>query len=371
MLPGTQELAIEEKRRRALGSELGDLESENMMLRQLVYENDLKIRNMRLQMKTHVWEQQTAPVVAGVKEEKKEKFKYVAHCPKNDCNGYVNEKWRCGLCNQKTCGKCHQSKMSKKEKNYVAHVCKKDDVETAGLLAKDTKPCPGCSVPIFKIGGCSQMYCTSCHTAFDWATGAIETGTVHNPHYYEFQRQQNGGVAPRVRGDVRCGGAPDMWNIAQHFNTIKIPSKSYDWLYEARRLIDHIQYTELVRYPNNVGEGVHLDLRVKYLLNELDEKKWVAELKRREKKREKDRSIHLVLRMFVDTMSDMFANLTMATNADQISEVFVGMISLRDYVNQNLEKVGNRFGNKVPVITEKWGYSGVGAMNGNRRRRRV
>lgn len=93
MLPATQDLAIEERRRRCLGSELNDLESETAMLRQLVYENDLKIRNMKLQMKTHVWEQQTVPTVAGKEEEKKPKFKYIAHCPKNDCNGYVNEKW--------------------------------------------------------------------------------------------------------------------------------------------------------------------------------------------------------------------------------------------------------------------------------------
>ena len=49
------------------------------------------------------------------------------------------------------------------------------------------------------------MFCTACNDcAFDWVTGRIET-VIHNPHYYEFQRQRNAGQAPRVAGDILCG----------------------------------------------------------------------------------------------------------------------------------------------------------------------
>jgi len=49
------------------------------------------------------------------------------------------------------------------------------------------------------------MFCTACNDcAFDWVTGRIET-VIHNPHYYEFQRQLHGGQAPRVPGDILCG----------------------------------------------------------------------------------------------------------------------------------------------------------------------
>jgi hypothetical protein len=53
------------------------------------------------------------------------------------------------------------------------------------------------------------MFCTACNDcAFDWVTGRIET-VIHNPHYYEFQRQRNGGQAPRVAGDILCGREVD------------------------------------------------------------------------------------------------------------------------------------------------------------------
>lgn len=53
----------------------------------------------------------------------------------------------------------------------VNHVCKKEDIETAKLLKENTKPCPSCNMGVYKIEGCSQMFCTSCKTAFGWTTG--------------------------------------------------------------------------------------------------------------------------------------------------------------------------------------------------------
>ena len=79
-----------------------------------------------------------------------------------------------------------------------------DTKATAELLSKDTKPCPKCSIPIHKLEGCDQMWCTQCHTGFSWKRGTIEN-RIHNPHYYEWQRQNNGGQAPRNPGDFECG----------------------------------------------------------------------------------------------------------------------------------------------------------------------
>ena len=38
--------------------------------------------------------------------------------------------------------------------------------------------------------------------AFDWRSGRIETGRVHNPHYFEFKKRS------REHGDIPCGGRP-------------------------------------------------------------------------------------------------------------------------------------------------------------------
>ena len=206
--------------------------------------------------------------------------------------------------------------------------------------------------------------CTQCHTAFSWKTGKLETGVIHNPHYYQFQRQNNGGVAPRVQGDVRCGGVPDVWTIRHHFadNGLGAP----DWLDEARRIIDHINHVELQRYPDDLDVGTHIDLRVMYLVKEISEKKWMSELKKREKRREKNRAIHMILRMFSDTLGAMFGNLTMQKNSNDIQKVMLEMYALRQYFNDNMEKVETRFKNKTPRVELNWKFKAVG---GNTRRR--
>ena len=48
---------------------------------------------------------------------------------------------------------------------------------------KDSKPCPNCYIPIFKLSGCNQMFCTNCHVVFDWISLKIDKGPVHNQHF--------------------------------------------------------------------------------------------------------------------------------------------------------------------------------------------
>jgi dolichol-phosphate mannosyltransferase len=92
----------------------------------------------------------------------------------------------------------------------VEHTCDPGVKETVALIIKESKPCPKCGERISKIDGCDQMWCIDCHTAFSWATGQLVNGVVHNPHYYEFLRQQGNGVAPRNAGDFRLLSRPAL-----------------------------------------------------------------------------------------------------------------------------------------------------------------
>ena len=96
----------------------------------------------------------TAHYGEGHEEKKVEEVKRepVIPCSMNDCRGYLtrnNEerKLECGMCKTRHCHKCR----CKKEEE---HKCDPNIVETVKLLASDTKPCPKCSIPIFKIAGC-------------------------------------------------------------------------------------------------------------------------------------------------------------------------------------------------------------------------
>lgn len=69
------------------------------------------------------------------------------------------------------------------------HVCNEEDIKSFKSILKVTKPCPKCGVRIQKSEGCSQMFCTHCHTGFDWVTGNIITANFHNPHRTEWINQ--------------------------------------------------------------------------------------------------------------------------------------------------------------------------------------
>jgi hypothetical protein len=137
---------------------------------------------------------------------------FVRPCPNTaaNCRGFLSTQWKCNLCSMWTCKDCHEIKGDAQD---TPHVCNADNLASAKLIDAETRACPKCGARVFKISGCNQMFCTACNDcAFDWVTGRIET-VIHNPHYYEFQRQLNGGQAPRVPGDILCGREIDNMTV--------------------------------------------------------------------------------------------------------------------------------------------------------------
>ena len=106
----------------------------------------------------------------------------------------------CFTCQQEPHDPVHSCEVAKTWLDKVAA-----EGENVSWVLANTKPCPNCSELISKINGCDQMWCTSCHTAFSWNTGLEDKGAViHNPHYYQYQREVNNGVIPRNPGDNPC-----------------------------------------------------------------------------------------------------------------------------------------------------------------------
>lgn len=139
---------------------------------------------------------------------RRENTTFVRPCPNTaaNCRGFLSTQWKCNLCNMWACKDCHEMKGDAQD---TPHVCNADNLASAKLIDAETRACPKCGARVYKISGCNQMFCTACNDcAFDWVTGRIET-VIHNPHYYEFQRQRNGGQAPRVAGDILCGREVD------------------------------------------------------------------------------------------------------------------------------------------------------------------
>ena len=131
---------------------------------------------------------------------------FVYRCCKENCGGFLTD-WKCLKCQARTCAQCLQER-----KPDVEHVCDASGV----AIKKDSRPCPGCGMGVFRIDGCPQMWCTRCKTAFDFNTGKKCKGAVHNPHYFEWRRNHEAEEPVIVDdGEHGCGlELPDLlWMV--------------------------------------------------------------------------------------------------------------------------------------------------------------
>jgi len=284
-----------------------------------------------------------------------EKNQFIRKCPSEDCMGYLSSQWKCGLCNLWSCPDCHEVKGETKNAD---HICNADNVETAKLITKETHPCPSCATRIFKIDGCDQMFCTNCQTSFSWRTGKkVISGVIHNPHYYEFMRNQNNGNVPRQPGDIPCGGLPNIYNISNMVRKFKLPPKhlTSECLYNIHRAISHIQHAELIRFEfTEQTNETNSDLRIKYMLKEINEKNWKSTLQKREKKNQKNIEVSQILQMFIDTSSEILRSIITVSNIKDVDPHINTLESLRKYTNCSLDKISSRYSCVTPRIFEDW-----------------
>ncbi|NBP58545.1 hypothetical protein EBU71_18820 [bacterium] len=200
---------------------------------------------------------------------------------------------------------------------------------------------------IFKIDGCDQMYCMQCHTAFSWKTGVIETGRIHNPHYYEYLRNANNGVIPRELGDAPCGGMPDAQRVRQKFARI-ISQPVLDKLMSIIRIYHHVHNVELDY--NTVDVVIeNRDIRIKYLAGEIDELQFKRVLQQREKAANKKREVFMILQMFLQASCDIMQRLVVNHNINSVTieSFMVEFENLRCYVNSLCDKISSRYNNKT------------------------
>lgn len=281
---------------------------------------------------------------SGKKREFCEVRKFVRACPAESCRGFLSSQWKCGLCDVWACPDCHE--VIGHDKAAANHVCKPENVESAKLIDKDSRPCPKCASMIFKIEGCDQMYCVQCSTPFSWKTGKVESGRIHNPHYYEMLRK-NGGNVPREVGDEVCGGVPTGHVLAKHAKDLSRGKDDGKVVMEAVRLYNHNQDV-LQRVP--VVPVNNQDLRAKFLMSEIDEDKFKKLLQQREKKHDKQKEMQDVLTMFNTALGDMLRRFVQTTTAADAKRVTKEMDELRVYTNECYEKIAKRFKCLAPKI---------------------
>jgi len=293
--------------------------------------------------------------------EKKERREFMMRCSAEDCRGFLSTAYKCGVCDKKTCSECLEV-LGEGE-----HTCKPEAVETATAIKKETRACPKCGVRIFKIDGCDQMWCTvsGCGTAFSWNTGAIVSGRVHNPHYYEWLRRTGGGAAPREVGDIPCGGLPDAWALTNSLNMNNYVENTVRLIvYEIHRNLLEFQ-DRLRHYPNQPPALYNKEINVRYLMNATTETEWMTALEHAEAKFNRKKEIGQILQTLViaaaDIMRDMYNQSIVPDNITFGSwlegDVLPSLESLRAYTNESFKKLSESTRMAVPQIGPKWQWT--------------
>ena len=346
LMPATQPIIEEMNRKKHIREELSKLDEEIAKL----------ARERRL-LEATIYN----PNLDKTKETQKTSF--MRSCAAEGCRGFLSSQWKCGICELWTCPDCHELKGENRDD--PDHKCDPNNVETAKLLNKDTKPCPKCQTKIFKIDGCDQMWCTQCHTAFSWKTGAIST-SIHNPHYFEWMRNRGGGEQPRAAGDIICGQElthhatnqiTDLIKNKKHTNLCQsIEKQAYyrDGVYitctknmrdflEMIRQIIHIRHVEMPRFRID-HFNKNQELRVKYLCNEISEEELKIQVQRNDKKNRKQTEILNILTLLETMVTDIVYRVIddlrkSAQNEHQFDEIVKEINVSKEYCNNIFKEV--------------------------------
>ncbi len=254
---------------------------------------------------------------------------YTRRCPMDNCRGFLNRQWKCGMCDKNICSKCNEEKVDE-------HECNPASVATAELIKKDSRPCPSCGMYIYKLEGCNQMWCTECSTAFDWKSGTIVTGNIHNPHFFEARRAT--GLRTRNINDVPCGGLPTFHDLTMagfSATRYRFPGCIID-------LVCDIQGKILnVREPNNI------DLRIKFLEGKIDETAFKRAICMADKKYHQQREIEDVYQMVSTTLSDILRQLVIPNSGMVRNMAEQQIVDILNYANDAIRTITKKYGSKT------------------------
>jgi hypothetical protein len=287
------------------------------------------------------------------------RLEIVCPCPSETCRGIVCTNYVCQVCDLKICHKCLT----------VDHSgpCRDTDVESATYVLQSSKPCPTCAARIYKIDGCSQMWCTQCHTAFDWNTLQVQKNvTIHNPHFYQWMHTQDlGDEGPRFNN---CDELPDIRHLYRHlrlsFNGLDTSNfvKFHRRCSRTLRACNHVMAVEVPRWENPQLEPLddlehgpfeyrqlrevystdfmqHFDIRIKWLNKELSDQQFEGVLHRRYKARVLNARVGQTCRLMVTVCIDIFHRLLRENDMDTWESYDLQFRNIVEYADSCVDRI--------------------------------
>ena len=242
-------------------------------------------------------------------EEHEEKVSKTIACPLGDCRGFAT-KYVCGLCQKKICRKCMKEKTED-------HECDPDDVESIKVIRSQSKPCPKCGVAISRVSGCRQMWCVACKTPFDWETGNIVRGHVHNPHYVEWmERRGRTGNAPE------CGEVPYLDEVIVKYDLPPCLKGVREEILDCA----NVRIEESRDKINKAG--------MDYLLEEISKDVWEERIVKETKKNEFNHLADQIRELYGQAGGDLLRRLGQSKTKGEAKKIYKEISELREYVQE-------------------------------------
>lgn len=248
---------------------------------------------------------------------------FILKCRVPECKGYIDSStFTCAMCTFKVCRMCYETR-------HTGTECNPDTVATVNLIKKDSKTCPKCFVPIHKIIGCSQMFCTSCNVVFNWDTLKIhDKGRIHNPHYVEYIREKTG----RINEHCVFIGNNDEF-VARYSGCEGSILITMRMIY---RSISHLQQHDFLRYYRH--SDAHRLARIAYMRGKLTEDQFKRRINQTEKKNLIADQVYSICQMFVGVTDDILGDFYEGESSGEQKGKFLELLTYTNICFQEISK---------------------------------
>lgn len=254
------------------------------------------------------------------------KIKFIHPCVIQSCRGWVDDKGVCQMCSSIFCVKC-LTKMTND------HVCDENVLQSIDVIKRETKLCPQCKIPIYKIDGCSQMWCVKCHTPFDWNSGKVITGMFHNPHFTDYMMDH--------------GISRDELN---YYEITRITPM--DMIPQVKQFIEHYQHIQMAVLPEfkPVDETKFTKHRINYILGNMTEQQWITNIVKLYNSSKRDDDIRIILQQYVDNIIQLL--ITYQNGQIDSHNVVQTMTDWYLQTNRKINLTLDKYGSKLKINFE-------------------
>ena len=255
-------------------------------------------------------------------------------CPEEDCRGYLNKNYICGMCNAEACKKC----CCIKEEN---HRCDPDQIKTVDEIKKISKACPTCGIFTEKTIGCPDMFCINCKKGWNWDTEEVMEGRIVNPEYFDWINKNIDNITVREDGDTPCGGLPEYTIVRTHYGND---------LSNAYQKIAHINDYERSTWVEKVTniDGFY----VGYLAGEVSRKELIKKRVMIKNMERRNKDVLAIFDTFLACCIDIFRYLVDKPSRQKGDRKMIDLEKLRVRTNIALRDLGHKYKMTTPKISE-------------------